>query len=144
MGRLGSFSNVQDRVLISECNVSPTVEVIEGADILDVVCPVSKFSGHRESPFKLLGKLTGAKSDLLNSVLQEIPSIASDSRLTDADRVDMVVQRLSSGTPAEDALLAERIMNDIDALGLSAKSVQSSVDSSKIAFEASDAPSSES
>lgn len=144
MGRLGNFRNIQNRVLVSECNVSSTVEVIEGADILDVVCPVSKFTGHRESPFKLLGKLTGAKSDLLNSVLQEIPSLASDSRLSDADRVVMVVQRLSTGTPAEDALTAERIMNDIDALGLSNKSVQIPSDSSKIAFEASDAPSSES
>lgn len=144
MGRLGNFRYVQARVLISESCVAPTVEVIEGAEVLDVVCPVSKFSGHRESPFKLLGKLTGAKSDLLNSVLQEMPTIASDSRLTDADRVDMVVQRLSTGTPAEDSLMAERIMNDIDALGLSNKSVQVSSDSSKIAFEASDAPSSES
>lgn len=144
MGRLGNFRNVQDRVFVSECNVAPAVEVIEGAEILDVVCPVSKFTGHRESPFKLLGKLTGAKSDLLNTVLQEIPAIASDSRLSDSDRVDMVVQRLSSGTPAEDALLAERIMNDIDALGLSNKSVQVPSDSSKIAFESSDAPSSES
>lgn len=144
MGRLGSFKNIQDRVLVSECCVAPIVEVIEGADILDVVCPVSKFTGHRESPLKLLGKLSGAKSDLLNSVLQELPVIASDSRLTDADRVDMVVQRLSTGTPAEDSLMAERIMNDIDALGLSSKSAQISSDPDKIAFDVSDSPSTES
>lgn len=105
-------------------SVSSTVEVIEGKELYETVCPVSKFTGHRESPFKLLGKLTGAKADLLNAVLQEIPSLASDPRLSDEDRVNAVVDRLSTGTPAEDSLMAERIMNDIDALGLRGNSVE--------------------
>lgn len=122
--RFGNFRNIQNRELISDCVVASTVEVIEGADILDVVCPVSKFTGHRESAFKLLGKLTGAKADLLNAVLQEIPSLASDSRLSDEDRVAAIVDRLSTGTPAEDSLMAERLMADIDALGLSSRSAE--------------------
>lgn len=92
--------------------------VIEGADLLDTLCPVSKFTGARESPFSLLGKITNANSDLLNAVLQELPVIASNPSLSDADRVEFLVSRLGSGTPAEDALLSSRLMSDIDALGL--------------------------
>ena len=65
---------------------APLIEVLEGKELYDTICPVSKFSGHRESPFKLLGKLTGAKADLLNAVLQELPSLASDPRLSDQER----------------------------------------------------------
>lgn len=142
MSRFGCFNSLPDRDLISDCVVSLDVPVIEGDEILDVVCPVSKFTGHRESAFKLLGKLTGAKADVLNSVLKEFPVIASDPRLTDEDRVQTVVSRLSSGTPAEDALMAERLMADIDALGLSSKSVDREAGS--ISFDASDVPESQS
>lgn len=121
------------------CVVAPTVEVIEGAELFDVVAPVSKFTGHRENPLSLLGKLTGAKADVLNAVLQELPTVASDPRLTDEDRVAYIVERCSSGTPAEDALMAERLMNDIDALGLRNTEVDNFSDSS-IQFEKSDAP----
>lgn len=124
--------------MISACVVAPDVEVIEGADILDVVAPVSKLTGHRENPLKLLGKITGADSALLNQVLQELPVIKGDPRLSDEDRVNAIVDRLSTGTPAEDALMAERLMADIEALGLSSE--QSKVDSSSIEFNSSDAP----
>ena len=121
---------------VPEC--APLIQVLEGKELYETVCPVSKFSGHRESPFKLLGKLTGAKADLLNAVLQEIPSLASDPRLSDEDRVNAVVDRLSTGTPAEDALMAERIMNDIDALGLRGRSVEQSKET--IDFKPADTP----
>lgn len=111
--------------------------VIEGAELFDTLCPVNKLTGHRSSVFKLLGKLTGAKADLLNAVLQELPTVQSDPRLSDQDRVDYLVSRLSTGTPAEDALMAERIMNDLDALGLSSKQADKVVEST-IEFDKSD------
>lgn len=93
--------------------------VIDGADVYDTLCPVSKLTGHRESPFKLLGKLTGANSQLLNQVLAELPSVHSDAKLTDEDRADYLVSRLCTGTPAENAVVAEWIMRDLDTLGFS-------------------------
>lgn len=123
------------------CVVAPTVEVIEGVELLDVVAPVSKFTGHRENPLSLLGKLTGAKADVLNAVLRELPVVASDPRLSDEDRVAYIVERCSSGTPAEDALMAERLMNDIDALGLRNQGDVKLSDSS-IKFESHDVSSS--
>lgn len=119
--------------------VAPVVPVMEGLELLDVVCPVSKATGHRQSPFKLLGKLTGAKADVLNAVLQELPTIVSDPRLSDEDRVAYIVERCSSGTPAEDALMAERLMNDIDALGLRNQVDVKSSDAS-IKFDSQDIP----
>lgn len=95
------------------------VVVIDGADIYEKLCPVSKLTGKRESPFKLLQKLSGADSALLNSVLQELPTVDSNPNLTDADRAQFLSLRLCDGTPAEQALLAEKLMFDINALGLS-------------------------
>lgn len=89
-------------------------KVIEGADIYRTLCPISKFTGHPESPFKLLGKLTGANAQLLNSVLAELPTIASDSRLSDSDRADYLASRLCTGTPAENAEVANWILRDLD------------------------------
>lgn len=136
--RFGCASGLPDMDDSKNHPVACTVEVIEGKELYETVCPVSKFTGHRESPFKLLGKLTGAKADLLNAVLQEIPSLASDPRLSDEDRVNTVVGRLSTGTPAEDSLMAERLMNDIDALGLRGNSVEQAKET--IDFKPADSP----
>lgn len=119
-------------------------KVVEGAELLDAVCPVSKFTGKRCNPLSLLGMLTGAKVDVLNSILQELPVVTSDSRLTDEDRINFIVERCSTGTPAEDALMAERLMADIDALGLRHSSVEDSIkDPGTINFENTETPKSE-
>lgn len=115
-------------------------QVVEGAELLDTLCPVSKNTGRRENALSLLGKLTGANSALLNSVLQEIPALRSDPRMSDEDRVATVVERLATGSPAEDALMAERLMKDIDALGLSAQSVEEVKSSDTIKFESNEVP----
>lgn len=120
-------------------------QVIEGAEILDTLCPVNKFNGHRENPLSLLGKITGADSRLLNSILQELPTITSDPSMTDEDRVNYLVPRLSSGTPAEQAIIAEHMLRNLDALGLSSKKSADVVNDVKqtIEFENGDVPKSE-
>ncbi len=78
--------------------------VIEGINELDVLCPVSKLTGNRENPLQLLQKvLPPDKAQLLGGILQEITPSSNDSRLTDADRFDLVKHRLLTGTPAENA-----------------------------------------
>lgn len=111
--------------------------VIEGAEVIDTLLPVNKLTGHRGSLYKLLGKITGAKSDLLNSVLQELPVLRSDASLTDEQRVEMLVPRLASGSPAEDALMAEMLMKNVDVLFPKA---ENKPDSSKIEFTPADSP----
>lgn len=135
--RMGCFRSVTDHPEVKiECSL--TVPVCEGKELYETCCPVSKFTGHRESPFKLLGKLTGAKADVLNAILQELPTVFSDPRLSDSDRAQFITERCCSGTPAENALVAERIMNDLDALGFSQKQAQAAAESSKIEFDKND------
>ena len=112
--------------IIKSDKVRPVV--IEGLEVFNTICPHSKSTGHRENPLSLLGLLTGADSQLLQSVLQELPSIASDPRLSDEDRVNYLVPRICSGTPAEQAVIAEKLMNDLDALGLSQRQVEQRAD----------------
>lgn len=117
--------------------------VIEGAEIFDTLCPFNKFNGHRENALSLLGKITGANSQLLQAVLQELPTIVSDPSLTDDDRVNYLVPRLCSGTPAEQAIVADNLMKNLDSLGLSQKSAQVVSDSQKIDFSETELPKSE-
>lgn len=115
--------------IISTDKVRPTV--LEGLDVFDTICPHSKSTGHRENPLSLLGMLTGADSQLLQSVLQELPSTFSDPNLTDQDRVDFLVPRLCSGSPAEQAIIAEKMMVDLDALGLSQNQAEKVVETNQ-------------
>lgn len=115
-------------------------DIIEGAELYDSVCPVSKLTGKRVNPLTLIGLISGAKADVLNALLLELPVLRSDSRLSDEDRVNFLVSRLSSGSPAEDAIMAEKLMNDLDALGLSQKQVDAVQKDSTISFSPNDSP----
>lgn len=91
--------------------------VIEGINELDVLCPVSKLTGNRENPLHLVNKiLPPDKAQLLGGILQEIPPSSNDSRLTDADRFDLVKTRLMTGTPAEDAQWMDYLASVSDVL----------------------------
>lgn len=92
--------------------------IIEGADIFDVLCPVSKKTGHRENPLSLLSKvLPPDKSVLASQILQEIPSIRQENpNLSDSDAIDLCVSRFSSGSPYEDGIVRDRLMSVADVL----------------------------
>ena len=106
--------------------------VIEGAEVYDVLCPVSKKTGHRENPLSLLVKvLPPDKERLAASILQEIPSIKQEySNISDADAIDLCVDRFSSGTPYEDDQVRQALFNVADVLfpAQTADEVKSSVD----------------
>lgn len=61
-------------------------------------------TGRRENPLLLLQKLDSnpAIARALQKLLPEIPIIRSDKRLNDEDRINLIMSRLSTGTPAED------------------------------------------
>lgn len=115
-------------------------KVIEGAELYDTLCPVSKLTGKRCNPLSLLGMITGAKADVLQSILQQLPVVSSNPNLSDEDRAQFVVERCSIGSPAEDALMAEKIMQDLDALGLSYKGDDVKPGDPSISFETTDVP----
>lgn len=112
--RLPDWAGVCDVVRINETISNQ----LEGAEVFDTLCPVSKLTGFRENPLSLLAKqLDPAKVRLVNAVLQELPVVANeDGRISDSDALDMIVDRLSSGTPAEDALIRSKLSDMLDVL----------------------------
>lgn len=115
--------------------------VIQGVEAYDVLCPVSKFTGHRENPLKLLRSLTldPARSRALEMFMQEIPTIASDPRLSDTDRVSLMMDRLSTGTPSEDERYRQMLEQVVEPLF--AKQSDTDISSDKtIRFDADSAP----
>lgn len=104
-------------------NISKLVKVdlptiIEGAEVYDCLCPVSKKTGHRENPLSLLVKvLPPDKERLAASILQVLPSIHQEyPDISDGDAIDLCVDRLSSGSPYEDGLVRDALMNVADVL----------------------------
>lgn len=122
--------------------------IIDGADIYDALCPVNKLTGCRANPLELLRTLSNdpKRSRLLDSLMVELPTIASDSRLSDDDKIDMMMCRLSTGCPAEDDLYRSQLEKIAEplfrSLGSDKSASLSDVDSS-IKFETSDASVSE-
>lgn len=115
--------------IIKTDNFYPSVEctspcLIEGVELYKQVAPISKLTGKRENPINLLRKITAgdsARARLLDSVLQDIPAIKSDPRLSDADRTALLGKRLAIGTPAEDELFMRDLENISDVLWYGAK-----------------------
>lgn len=104
---MNSFSFVTNTFCDSEVFVPDTSanpRIIEGADLYDKVAPVSSLTGRRENPLLLLQKLDAnpAIARALQQLLPEIPSIRFDKRMNDEDRINLIMSRLSTGTPAED------------------------------------------
>lgn len=117
--------------------------IIDGVDLLDILCPVSKKTGLRENPLSLIRKLAAdpAKQALLYQCLQELPVDNSQAGLTDDMKFEMTPQRLMVGTPAEQESLLESWSQIVDhhISSLEAqKAVQAQVEGNKpgkISFE---------
>lgn len=109
---------------------------VEGVRELEVLIPVSELTGKRENPLKLLHLITNNKvsAPVLDALFAELPSIVNDSNLDDETRFNMVKERLATGTPSEDAIIAERLLRDASALGLVRPDVKQEVEN-KIQFE---------
>ena len=92
--------------------------IIEGADVYDTLCPVSKATGHRENPLSLLQKvLPPDKTRLAAQVLTEIPSIRQENpNISDQDAIDMCVSRFATGSKFEDNQVREALLRATDVL----------------------------
>lgn len=92
--------------------------ICDGADVYDVLCPVSKLTGVRENPLRLLQSvLPPDKVRLADAILQELPAVQSENpNISDDDALDMVVSRLSIGTPSENSVVRERLASVADVL----------------------------
>ena len=124
------------------CPVNGLPKLIDGAEIINALCPVSKKTGLRENPLTLIRKLINdpAKQALLQQCLVEMPVDNSQTQLTDEQRFEFCRQRLDLGTPAEEDLyrgFLESIFDNVDAQAQAA--IKPQIDG-QIDFKPSDAP----
>lgn len=93
------------------------VPVCDGILEYDTLCPVSKLTGHRESPITLLKMALGDKdSRLLNAVLKELPTVQQMQGVSDEDKLQLLASRLNTGTFAEQDQLVESLRGVCDVL----------------------------
>lgn len=100
--------------------------VLEGAELIDSLMPVSSVTGNRMSFFDALRMVSGEKySRQLDALMVEWPTVASDPRMSDDDRVDFLTSRLAIGLPSEDDRLRsqlEKVVADFAEVNLDFKS----------------------
>lgn len=112
--------NLPSRPIIHEENrdISHGVVVIEGSQIINTLCPVSKLT---KLPMDITSAISMAINDpslsgLVSQIVQTLPSIPSDSRLTDGDRLDLLISNFDLGTPAETDRVRASLMEIADQL----------------------------
>lgn len=114
----------------SEDELKQVVPIVEGVKELDALCPVNHVTGDRQSPLDLLNLvLSPDRKDLLGKFLQNITPEMSMSQLDDVSMLEILPSRLSTGTPAEDALFAKQLEKVIDVCGDSLRSMFASAES---------------
>lgn len=113
--------------------------IIEGADIIESLCPVNPAIGRPDSPLNCLRMaLDPAKSRLLDAVLQELPVVASMD-VSDDDKIDVLASRLEQGSFAERDNLVSALHSVADVLFPKAADAVKDVDKS-IEFSPTDNP----
>lgn len=79
---------------------------LDNREEFDILCPVSLVTGHRTSVQDAILHLTEGNMELANMLIEELPSSYSDECLSVSERLDLVKERLSTGSFAEnDAFL---------------------------------------
>lgn len=115
--------------------------VFEGAEVLDSLCPVSSLTGNRMSIYEAVQMVGNEKfSRAIDALLPEIPAIANDFRLSDDDRVSMLMSRLDTGLPSENEAYRGYLSKIIDDFKVDVENASKKSDDT-IKFNADDAPS---
>lgn len=110
--------------------------LIEGVAEINTLCPINKLTGKRSSTLSILNMVSDGKVNdrMVNLVLQELPRLSQDTSMTDQQRFEFVSERLMTGSPAEDTLVAERLFSVASSLGI-VKSDLSRDSDGKIVFD---------
>lgn len=74
---------------------------LDNREEFDILCPVSVVTGHRTSIQEALLHLTNDNMELANVLVEDLQSTYSDERLSVSERLDLVKERLSTGSFAE-------------------------------------------
>ena len=107
---------------------------VQGAKELEVLCPTSKLTGFPMSMQQAIMFISDKNSRLADVLFQELPAIHQDDKISDTDKLRLLVSRLDTGSFAENDHVAE-------AIGKIAKEffpeadVEKAVEQSKIVFD---------
>lgn len=83
----------------------------EGVKELAVLCPISKLTGFPMSIQESVMLITDKNVRIADAILQVLPTIPSDDRISDDEKMSMLVSRLDSGSFAENDKVAEILGN---------------------------------
>lgn len=98
-------------------NVDHLPRLVDGVELLDTLCPISKETGVRENALSLLTKVLDPKHQFLaEQILQVVPGVQEQQGISDDDALDMIVSRFDQGTPYENDQLRDRISRTLDVL----------------------------
>lgn len=112
--------------------------ILEGAEYIDAIMPVSKLTGNRMSIYEAAQMLGNEKfSRQLDAFLTEFKALPSDSKMSDADRIQLLRPRWETGCPVEDERFAKQLEILVDDFKDSLKSYD--VNKETIKFDSSDA-----
>ena len=111
--------------------------LIDGVEIIDTICPISKLTGHRTNPLTLLGAVTDGNARLLQAVLTELPAVQSDPRVSDDDKLDFLVSRLDTGTFADMDAVRDALASISDSLFVKSE-VKENAEKQVISFDKTD------
>lgn len=137
--------SIHDSSVLFKSSVVPTSVdfnpplLVEGVAEFELLCPVSKVTGHRANPLTLLRlALSDKNSRLLDSILQEVPVVQQMQGVDDATKLELLASRLSTGTLAEQDQLVNQLEKVADVLFPKASEVVKAVTEQSIKFESSD------
>lgn len=89
--------------------------ILEGAQYIDAIMPVSKLTGNRMSIYEAAQMLGNEKfSRQLDAFLTEFKALPSDNKMSDMDRIQLLKPRWETGCPAEDERFANRLASFVD------------------------------
>lgn len=92
-------------------------QIVEGAELLDTLCPVSHETGQRENALSLLTKVLDPKHQyLVQQILQVVPSFDDPQGISDDDALDFMTSQFDLGSAYDNQMLRDSLSRSLDVL----------------------------
>lgn len=86
---------------------------LDNREEFSILCPVSVLTGHRTTVQEAILHLSKDNLELANVLIEDLQSTYSDERLSVSERLDLVKERLSTGSFAENDAFMRALSNFI-------------------------------
>lgn len=85
---------------------------VQGAKELEALCPVSKLTGFPMSMQQAVMYISDSNARIADALMQVLPTIPNDDKVSDDDKMKLLVSRLDTGSFFENDRAAE-ILGDV-------------------------------